>query len=217
MLGRWRKERAIRKVKPGDGRPLKPFRWWQGLYRSLYFLELADDDATPHLYAVDVPFFDLDGKVELYRDGAQLARSTDPATFPVLGGQIQVKTSTYGLARMHFVSDDGEERVLRPHASSAEGLRARFGARYPRTSAAIGALAVAILIVGLVLGLPQILEWASELPVIADNLGTFTSPITLPAWANTTLLVSGIVAAIERALTLRNHWLIDADTWFLGD
>ena len=43
-------------------------------------------------------------------------------------------------------------------------------------------------------------------------MGTFTSPIQLPAWLNTALLVAGIIAAFERALTLRNHWLIDADT-----
>jgi hypothetical protein len=34
----------------------------------------------------------------------------------------------------------------------------------------------------------------------------------LPAWANTTVTVAGVLAATERALTLRNHWLIDLDT-----
>jgi len=216
VFRRWRRERANREVKAGDGRAIKPLRWWQGLHRSVFFHDTTDDDGNPLRYAVDISLIDPDGKVELFLDGAQVAVAIDPASFPVPGGAIEVRTSARGLARMHFVPDDGEERVLRPHPRSAGGLREKLGKRYPRTSSVIGGLAIAVLILGLVLVVPQILEWASDFPVVADNLGTFTSPIALPAWVNTTLVVAGILAAIERTLTMRNHWLLDADTWYLG-
>ncbi|WP_223410538.1 hypothetical protein [Occultella gossypii] len=77
-------------------------------------------------------------------------------------------------------------------------------------------MAIGILVLGLVLFVPQLLELVSGLDVVAENVGTFTSPISLPAWLNGTLLVAGILASIERAITLRNHWLLDLDTWWLG-
>ena len=76
----------------------------------------------------------------------------------------------------------------------------------------IGLVAVMILLVGLVLMVPQVVELVTTVEVVAAQVGTFTSPIQLPVWLNTTLLVAGMIAAFERALTLRNHWLIDADT-----
>ncbi|HIY65291.1 MAG TPA: hypothetical protein H9830_03310, partial [Candidatus Agrococcus pullicola] len=148
----------------------------------------------------------------LYRDGVQLYRSKLPATFPVPGGVIEVAASGYGASRMHFVDDSGRERALVPHRRAAEGLRARFGNRFPALSRAIGALAILILLVGLVVGIPQGIEMVTSIEPIAERVGTFTSPIQLPAWANIALLVAGIIAATERALTLRNHWLIDFDT-----
>lgn len=180
-------------------------------------------------YAVDVHFFadDLDGTfslgtdpakrsrtppVALYRDGIQIYRSNQPAAFPVPGGVIEVATSMYGLTRMHYVPADGPERVLRPHPASGEGLRARFGQRFPGLSRIIGAVAVLVLLLGLVLVVPQTLEVITQLEVVAERFGTFTSPIALPSWMNAGLFIAGVLAALERALTLRNHWLIDADT-----
>ena len=107
---------------------------------------------------------------------------------------------------------DGPPQALRPHPRTLEGLRARFGRRYPRASALIGAIAVVVLLVGLVMMVPQAAELITQIDVVAENVGTFTSPISLPAWLNVTLVVAGVLAATERALTLRNHWLIDADT-----
>ena len=69
---------------------------------------------------------------------------------------------------------------------------------------------------GLVLFVPQLLELVTQWDFVAERVGTFTSPISLPTWLNTTLFVAGIAASLERALTLRNHWLIDVDTWWLG-
>ena len=217
MLEEWRRRRAAKKVKPGDGKPLKPMRAWHALSRTVFHIDLPDDDGASRTFSVDVPFFNLDGRVSLYLDGQREAWAEAPAVFPVPGGVIEVKTSTYGVARMHFVPDVGEERQLLPDRASAEAARARFDARHPVASRVIGAVAVVVLLAGLVLGLPQFLEQLSELTWVAENIGTFTSPFALPAWLNTALFVAGLVAALERALTLRNHWLIDMDTWFLGD
>lgn len=216
MLEEWRKKRAIKKVKPGDGKPLKPMRAWQMLSRTVFHIDLRDDDGVSRTYSVDVPFFDLEGKVSLYRDGRRHARAESPALFPVPGGVIQVKTSTFGISRMHFVPDVGVEKQLLPDRAAAEGARARFAHRHPVASTVVGVIAVLILLVGLVVGLPQVVEQLSQIEWVAENVGTFTSPFTLPAWANTTLFVAGMAAALERALTLRNHWLIDMDTWFMG-
>ncbi|MDN5822554.1 MAG: hypothetical protein L0H39_13860, partial [Brachybacterium sp.] len=150
--------------------------------------------------------------VALYRDGAQLHIANPPVAFAVPGGAIEVATSMYGLTRMHHVPDGGQPRALRPHPWSLEGRRARFGHRHPGASRAIGAAAILVLLVGLVVMLPQLAEMVTAVEVVAARVGTFTSPIQLPAWANTALLIAGVLAATERALTLRNHWLIDADT-----
>lgn len=161
-------------------------------------------------------YFSWEDDARLYTDGVQTARSELPAAFPVPGGVVEVATSTVGLSRMHFVPDDGEAQVLQPDRRSAEGLRARFGRRFPRWHRAIGGIAILILLAGLVFAGPQLLELVSQLDWVAERFGTFTSPFALPAWANTGLLILGILAALERALTLRSHWLIDAETWWLG-
>jgi len=243
-------------VRPGDHGPLREHRVWQGLHRSLFYLDdavdprevLVDDDSAGGtdggdrhagagrvaeerpVFAVDVHHLadelpaDLGATaheagrkrvtspVALYRDGVQVHRSDLPATFPVPGGVVDVAVGLYGLTRMHYVRDDGTEQTLRPDPRSLEGLRARFGSRFPRTSSAIGAVAVVVLLVGLVVAAPQALEVVTSIDVVSERFGTFTSPVDLPAWADTALLVGGILAATERALTLRNHWLVDLDT-----
>jgi hypothetical protein len=114
---------------------------------------------------------------------------------------------------MHHVSEGGDTaRTLRPHPRSLEGLRARFGRRYPGASRVLGMLAIIVLLLGLVLMVPQAAELITSIPPVAERVGAFTSPIQLPDWLNISLLVAGALAATERALTLRNHWLIDADT-----
>ncbi|APX33030.1 hypothetical protein BH708_10285 [Brachybacterium sp. P6-10-X1] len=224
MFATLRRRRQLRRARPGDGSPLRDLRWWHLLTRTQFFLEPSDDQDRPERYAVDVRYLaaELEGgqlaegsrhaPVSLYRDGVQQHIANPPVAFAVPGGVIEVATSAYGLTRMHHVPEHGSARALRPHPRSLEGLRARFGRRFPRASAVIGALAIVVLLVGLVLMIPQAAELVTRMDVVAERVGTFTSPISLPVWANTTLFVAGILAATERALTLRNHWLIDADT-----
>lgn len=224
MFTRLRRAHQLRRAKPGDGSALKDLHWWQLLTRTQFFLDPAEDRGRTAHYAVDVRFLaaELEGgkiaegarhaPVALYRDGEQLHIATPPVAFAVPGGSIEVATSMYGLTRLHHVHDDGTAHALRPHPRSLEGLRARFGRRHPRVSATIGLLAILVLLTGLVLTVPQLAEQLTSLDAVAERVGTFTSPIQLPTWANTSLLIAGALAATERALTLRNHWLIDADT-----
>ena len=212
-MGRKRREK---KTKPGDGSPLRPFRPWQALYRSLFYLDADTTAGRVDQFAVDVDYFDWDSRVFLYRDGKQEALAGLPAAFPVPGGVIEVATSTYGLRRMHLVDSEGTARVLRPHPHSAEGWRARLARRHPRTSKAVSAASVAVLLASLLLLVPQMLEWVTHLPEVAEVVGTVDSPVALPAWVNSALVVAGVLAAVERALNLRNHWLLDADTGWLG-
>ncbi|MFC7375364.1 hypothetical protein ACFQRD_08845 [Brachybacterium sp. GCM10030268] len=225
MFRRLQRSLRQRRAKPGDGRALTTLRWWQLLTRTQFFLDPDDGAGRFSQYAVDVRYLaaELEGgkiaegarhaPVELYRDGRQIQIANPPVAFDVPGGVIEVATSMYGLTRMHHVPEDGtRSQPLRPHPRSMEGLRARLDRRHPRASAAIGMVAIVILLIGLVTMAPQLAELITSVDVVADRVGTFTSPISLPAWANTTLLVAGALAATERALTLRHHWLIDADT-----
>lgn len=214
----------LAKVRAGDGSPLRDYHLWQLFARSVFFLELADHDGISHTYAVDVRHLadaktrqqhdNGEGKAPaaLYRNGVQVSRSNVPTAFPVPGGVIEVATTAFGLKRMHFVSEAGVERALRPHPRSQEGLRARLGQRYPRASAVIGAAAVVILVVALAVNLLHGAEVLTHSPAIAEKVGTFTSPIHLPTWANTTLITAGALAALERATRLRHNRFLDTLT-----
>ena len=217
MWHRWKRRHQLAKAKPGDGSALRAYRPWQVLSRSVFLVDRADEGGVQHTYSVDVDYFDLDDTVRFYRDGRQQLVAEQPAAFPVPGGVVEVAVGTFGVTRMHLVPDDGgPARALRPIRHSGEHWRAVLDHRHPRISRWIGRVAIAILLVGLVLFVPQLLELVTQWDIVAERVGTFTSPISLPAWLNTTLFVAGIAASLERALSLRNHWLIDLDTWWLG-
>lgn len=195
----------------------------------------AAEGAEPpetHTYAVDVRYFadDLSSSADdwlgstsdsiksrrppaaMFRDGREIYRSNLPATFPVPDGVVEVGSSSYGLSRMHYVADTGQERALTPDPRSPEGGRLRFARRFPWASRIIGWLAIVILLASLAVWIPQAIEIITHWDVLAGHVTPFNSPIRLPGAVNNTLLVAGIIAAVERALTLRNHWLIDFET-----
>lgn len=204
-------------MEPGDAHPLKPFRFWSALTRTRFYASLYDERKNRLVYAVDVDYFDGEMKADLYLNGRHHARATMPALFLVEGGDIEVALSSYGLKRMHYVPHYGDEHVLTPDPRAAEGLRARLAHRAPRLSRAIGITAVVVLLCLLPLGLLQAADFISHTEFAAQYVNPFTSPISLPGWANTATLIVGIIAGVERALTLRNHWLVDMETgWFSG-
>ncbi|WP_327397998.1 hypothetical protein [Streptomyces phaeochromogenes] len=213
MLKEWRRHRAVQRVKPGDGRPLKRFRWWQMLTRALFHLRLMNDDGRPTIYAVDVKHQNAsEGYVtaHLYLDGRHHAESKVPAVFPVQGGTVEVRTSGFGLKRCHYVTAEGAEHQLTPDPASAEGRRARFDRSHPALSRCIGLFSVIVLVIGLVLLILQLAEQVTRAPEgVAQYVGTFTSPIDLSAWGNTVLGIATVAASTERALRLRYSRLLD--------
>ena len=84
--------------------------------------------------------------------------------------------------------------------------------RHPLLSRVIGWLAIAILLANLVLAVPGALELLTRLDRIAEVVGTFTSPVQLPDWITITLILAGVLAAVERALMLRRNRVIDVET-----
>ena len=206
-------------VKAGDGHALPRYHWWQLFSRSLFHLHLAGAGGAPQTWSVDVRHGgDSDGEVraQLYLDGVNQARSKLPAAFPVPGGTIEVVASGFGLRWCHYVTYDGSERQLMPDPASAEGRRARLERTNPGLSRAIGIASVTVLAVALVLAVPQVIEQITQLPPIAERIGTFSSPVHLPAWANTALLLATLVASTERALRLRYNRILDGGL-FDGD
>ncbi len=219
MFSDWKRRRAARRVRPGDGHTLQRYRWWQPFSRALLHLTLPGEGGRPQTWSVDVRLWgDDNGEVwaRLYRDGHHEASSKLPATFPVPGGVVEVAASGYGLRRCHYVPDDGAERQLVPDPASAEGRRARLERDHPVVGRALGLTSWLVLVVGVVLGVPQIVEQVTQIPPVAEAVGTFTSPVRLPAGANVALLVATLLASTERALRLRYHWLLDGGL-FDGD
>lgn len=212
-MAQWRERRAARRVKPGDGRPLKPFRWWQTLSRALFTLRLRDDDGRHQVYAVDVRHWgnSSTGDVEahLYLDGRQHAVSKVPAAFPVPGGSVEVAVSAFGLKRCHYVAADGSDHQLEPDPSTAEGRRAHLERAHPALSRRIGHLSLLVLVVGLAVLVPQVVAPLSQIPPVAQHLGTVASPVDVPAWANAVITVLAVAASTERALRLRYSALLD--------
>ncbi|GAA0275333.1 hypothetical protein [Cryptosporangium japonicum] len=214
MIEQWRRMRAARRIQPGDGRALKPFRWWQLPFRALLYLTLSHPDGRPTVYAVDLPHRADTGsgkaRAHLYVDGRQYARSKLPAAFPVEGGTIEVAISAFGVKRCHYVTVDGEERQLVPDPRSAEGRRARFDGNHPALSRATGVLSVLTLLVGVALNVLQLAEPISRIPAITENLGRFDSPVHLPIWLNVALALGAVAGSTERALRLRYSLLDQA-------
>ncbi|MBK0376032.1 hypothetical protein I3215_24620 [Streptomyces sp. RB110-1] len=213
MGSSWNERRLERRVRPGDGKPLKPFRWWQLTRRSLLSLALPVGGGLSATYTVEVKHGgDAETGVvraRLYRDGVCAAESKIPARFPVPGGRIEVRRSEAGLRRCHFVADDGSETRLVPDPRSAEGRRMNFAREHPGASALIGAVSVVLLLVGVGLNLLQAAQPISEIPAVAQALGSFESPLRLPVWLNVALGLGAALGAVERATRMRYHWLLD--------
>ncbi|MEU8038885.1 hypothetical protein [Streptosporangium sp. NPDC049078] len=210
-FGGWSNRRAARRVRPGNGEPLPRFRWWQLLSRSVRTLTLRAPDGTVSTYAVDVrQLGDRDDgavRARLYRDGALVSLSTTPARFPVPGGHIEVVVGTYGLRRCHYVRADGTEAQLTPHPASAEGRRAHLHRTHPELSRLVGVVSTLLVLVGICVAVPQLVETISHIPPVADALGTFDLPVHIPVEANIAAGVAAVAGSTERALRLRSNWL----------
>lgn len=214
------------KEKPGNGKSLKPFRWWQGLWRSSFGIN--HDGAR---WDITVDFFDWDERIALYKDGRQDRTQVQPAKFTLDDGAvIEARTSFWGMRRAHLVTMEGNEQMLTPAPGSAERWRADLEQARPALSRTISIVSFLVLLTSVVVGLPQGIEWLAALssqvaPNLPDNLNwaadwldrfTFTSPWHLDGAANTVLLIAGVAAVLERALRLRYSWWLEGLDGFDG-
>jgi hypothetical protein len=191
---------------PEPGSPLPPFRRSLSLKRTRFTIDLRDASRA----TVDVDH--MSGRASLYRDDRHVRTADMPVRFPMGPDGIEVAASRYGMQRIHLVSADGGQRRLDPAPGTPEHWRAQLSRRHPGVGRALAACAVIVLTVNLVLLAPQLLELLTHLPLWADRLTPFVSPINLPTWANTVLSITAGLAGIERALTFRHHRLLDAET-----
>jgi hypothetical protein len=210
----WRQRRAAQRIKPGNGRALRPLRWWQLPFRALFHLSPPDRDGRRRVYAIDLPYRSNTGsgtaRAHLYIDGRHHAESKLPAAFPVEGGTIEVAITAFGIKRCHYVTTAGVERQLIPDRKSAEGRRARVERDHPALSRSIGFLSALMLLIGVGLNLIQLAEPVSQIPPIAEGIGRFESPLHLPIWINFALAVGAVLASTERAFRLRYNLLDQA-------
>lgn len=191
---------------PEPGSPLPPFRPSFSLQRTRFAIELRDASTA----TVDVDH--LSGQASLYRDDAHVRTSDMPAWFPLGADSIEVAASRYGMQRIHLVRVDGSQRRLDPAPGTPEHWRAQLSRRHPGVGRALAVGAVIVLTINLTLLAPQLLELVTHLPLWADRFAPFASPIDLPAGVNTALTLIAGLAGIERALTVRHHRLLDAET-----
>lgn len=210
------------RIKPGDGSPLRAVSGWDALWRT----QLGTHAGGRH-YVVEADFFDMGEKCLLYRDGQQIAWARSPAVFPLddlpsppqstetgysppgRDARIDVHMGWYGMRRAHFVTAAGERQLV-PEPGTAEAWRARFDRDHPTASRMISTASFLVLVTGLVLSIPQLLELVTRADWWAHLTDwRFTSPISLPPAVNTVLGVAAICAGIERGLRMRYHWLLD--------
>lgn len=199
-----------RRVRAGSGEPLRRYRWWQMFGRSLRSITLPSGDGATSTYTVDVRHAGdmTDGAIRarLYVNGSLHSFAKTPTRFSVPGGHIEVAINGFGLKRCHYVRTDGTEQQLSPDPASAEGRRARLHHRHPGLSRVIGLISIALVVVGLGVEVPQIIESLSQVPLIADSIGTFTSPVRLPPSINLLIGLAAVVGSTERALRMRSSW-----------
>ncbi len=191
---------------PAPGAPLPRFRRSLLLQRTRFAIELPDASTA----TVDVDH--AAGLASLYLDGRHVRTAEMPSTFRLEHGRIDVAASRFGTEKIQLVAADGTSHRLDPAPGTPEHWRAQLSRRHPGIGRALAAAAVLVLVVNLMVLAPQLLDLLTHQAVWADRFPPFDSPLDLPAWANTSLAVLGALAGVERALSLRNHWLLDVET-----
>lgn len=187
------------KVESGDGRPLEPVRGWEKLWRSSFG---ADIDGAR--YDIDLNFFDFDEKVRLFVGGRLSETRGAPAKFPIRDGSVSVAFGMYGVRRAQIERASGDVIRMEPNSGTLEHWRRETDRRYPVASGIVSMLSWLVLVLGLLVGVTELLDLAGPHLGLEDG-----SPVTVPEPFNGVIGGLGIVAALDRALMLRHHWLLD--------
>ncbi|WP_137754710.1 hypothetical protein [Agrococcus sp. SGAir0287] len=192
------------RTKPGDGRALRPMRHVQFLWRTQLGI---DHDGSR--WVVEQDSADGEERIELYRDGVQVAKATSPARFELPGARIEARIASGRVRRARLVTSSGARRMT-PERGTAEHGRARFAERFPVASAVVAAVSFTIVVGAAILELPQLVELVTNLEPVRDRLGwSFVSPIRLPADWNVGITIAGVVASIERGWRFKHIPFVD--------
>ncbi|MDG5472341.1 hypothetical protein P6709_11300 [Jeotgalibacillus sp. ET6] len=213
-----KRRRKLKKVKEGDGHRLKEYRIWNIFTHSLFHIEIINDrDGKRTNYAIKSNYFVEEPRVDLYKEGRHVAFSKLPAVLPTDRGAIEVKTSSTGISGIHYFTEHEDAFSVFPDKRSIRGFRLWLHKQFPKISGFIGLIAIVTLLISLTLGLTQVMESFSDIPWISQNIGTFNSPINLSVWTNFAIGIAAALAGTERALMMKNHWLIDIENINAGE
>lgn len=197
-------------LEPGDGSRLAPP---SGL-GSVSTAQFETTHGGRH-WALSADLLGWDERCHLYLDGREVAVGSSSVEFPLgqyapgVDGVIEARVGWWGMQRAHLVTADGS-RQLDPSPGTLEHGRAEFARTQPVLSALVAALSWTVLVVALVVEGMQSLHWITRADWFqALTTWQFTSPIELPLGANIAITLLGTGAAVERALRLRHHWLLD--------
>ncbi|MGO1172855.1 MAG: hypothetical protein ACTMKU_00940 [Actinomycetaceae bacterium] len=187
--------------KAGDRSRIRPVTGWQWLWRAQPGITI--DGVT---WDVDLDLFDTEDKVNLYRDGALDRVQRGRSSFEVPPAhRIGVRWSMNGLSRAHLVDTARHEVPLEPRPGTGERWRADLKRERPDLSRLLAATSWTLVVAALILQVPQVLELVAAVTEWFD----LTSPVSLPGPVNAFLTIGGVLAAVERALRMRHHWLLD--------
>lgn len=212
-----KRRRGMKKVKAGDGHLLKNYRLWHIFTHSLFHITITSENNEKTYYALKSRYFAEDSSVDLYLNRKHIAYSTLPATIPIKDGIIEVKSGGSGINSIQYITDKKATFSVSPDKRSIRGVRMWLHKSYPMVSSLMAGVAIVILLMSIALSLPQLIESISKIPWVAENIGTFQSPFKLSIWMNVAIGIAGAIAATERALMLRSHWLIDMETAGWGE
>lgn len=190
-----------RETKKSSGSPkiLAPFKKWRWIWRGRFEIAYAS-----HQYVLDVNYVDFDEKLHVYKDGFLLESKKSPARIEV-GNKtfIEAELSTYGMKYVRLRTPELKTIPLQPSTGTAEAWRARLNTERPKLSKAIGIFSWTVLVIAALTQIPELLSLIASLT--DANLPNFA----LPGWLNVTLTIAGVIAALDRALQLKYHSMID--------
>ncbi|WP_239741098.1 TetR/AcrR family transcriptional regulator [Mammaliicoccus sp. M-M45] len=209
FIKRTQHRRLLNKVKEGDGHNLKPYRLWNIFTHSLFHITIINEKNGEVNYALKSKYFVGEPRVDLYNNGKHVAYSKLPAAFKLENGILEVRSGGSGINRIKYISNQEENFSVKPDKKSIRGMRLELHKHFPKVSGFISLVSILVIFVSFILSMPQILESLTQIPWIAENIGIFESPIHFSVAMNISIGIAVAIAASERAMMLRNHWLID--------
>lgn len=185
-----------------DSSALRPIGPWDALWRGSFSVEHGGLE-----YVVDVDYFDLKERINLYQSGVRVEVHASPARFEIdAHTSIEAAMSLYGMKYVDLVTaDGGVRRAFTPRAGTGEAWRARLARDHPVLSRWIGTASWSVLVFAAIAQLPVIYN-----STLAHFTGVLVPTFGFPEGVNAALGVAGILAALDRALSVKHSKWLDS-------